>query len=68
MTGKQLLEKYLDAGGEYGRLLMTIMYNIGPEIEPLLEKAEKSGKRLALTPEPQGRQRDELTVKDIIFE
>jgi len=66
MIGSELLKKYLDKGDNYSRLLGTIMYNIGKNIEPLLEKAEKEGKRLTIK---QGAgNKDEITVNDIVID
>jgi len=66
MTGSELLTKYISKGDDYSRLLGTIMYNIGKDIQPLLEQAEKEGKRLAIKQE--STHKDEITVNDIVIE
>lgn len=48
MTGKELFEKYTKARDEYARTLLTIEVNIGDEIYPLLEQAEREGKKLEI--------------------
>lgn len=67
MTGIQIYEKYNKQGGEYAQLLGTLLHNLGDRLMPLLEKAEREGKKLGVTPEPTDRNRDELTVQDVIF-
>lgn len=55
MTGKQLFEKYTDAGGEYAQTLMTAIMAIGDEdLFDALEKAEKEDKKIALVELPDG--------------
>jgi len=67
MTGIQLFEKYTKQGGEYAQLLGTLLGNLGDHLMPLLEKAEKTGKKLGVSAEPTDRSRDELTVQDVIL-
>jgi hypothetical protein len=70
ISGREIFEMHAPSGkepSEYGRLLWTIYLSIGDALFPLLEKAEKEGKRLSLTPEPTSYLRDELAVDDIIF-
>lgn len=48
MNGKKLLKKHFDSRSEYAKTLLTIYENIGEEIYPFLEKAEKQGKKLSI--------------------
>jgi len=47
MDGRELYLKYTDMPGEYRRLLFFLFLNIGEDLYPLLEKAEKEGKKLS---------------------
>lgn len=67
MDGKELFKKYTQKPTEYARLLMTMYTNIGSDLYPILEKAEKEGKKLGTTPEPKDYLRDELSPEDIIL-
>lgn len=71
MTGRELfthltlsIEK-----DEYAQTLMTIWTHIGDEIFPLLEKADKEGKKLDVKAVIAGSEylQDELTTDDIIL-
>lgn len=67
MTGKQLFEKYTEPRDDYARLLLTLRLNLGDQLHRLLEQAEKAGKRLGVTPEPDDHMREEYTLDDVIF-
>lgn len=71
MTGKELFYKYSDSAGksgeekEYAKLIFLLGLYLEEDLYRLLEKAEKEGKRLAITPEPEDRLRDELSISDV---
>lgn len=48
MTGQQLFDYYTDQAGEYGQILFTAHQMINDDIFPMLEKAEKENKKVAL--------------------
>ena len=61
----KLIKKYQSADPKYSQLLMTILQNIGKDIEPLLKRAEKEGKKLGIKPESESH--DELVQEDVIL-
>ena len=68
MTGEQLFDSYIEAKTPYANVLWTIFMNIGDQIYPLLDKADKAGKKLAIkefTDNPDLH--DELTEADVIL-
>ncbi len=72
MTGKEIFYKHLDkrnySGSKadiYAQLLFTIFLHINSEIFPLLEQAEKTGKKLAII--EYENLHCEIMVTDIIF-
>lgn len=69
MTGKELFNKYTNEANEYAQTLMTIWAHIGDAIFPLLEKADKDGKKLDVKAVAAGSEylQDELTTDDIIL-
>jgi len=80
MTGQELYHKYIslrDCTGskddEYAQFLGTLFSNIRDDLYPLLEKAEKQSKRLALSDEFMGIYLspdiciDEINVSDIVI-
>lgn len=67
MTGKELFDKYTEPRDDYARLLLTLRLNLDDQLYRLLEQAEKAGKRLDVTQEPDDHMRDEYTLDDVIF-
>ncbi len=76
MTGEEIFHHYLmkrdHSGGpddQYAQLLQTIWSNIFNKIFPLLEKAEREGKKLDIreVPDDQMYLLDEISVSDVIF-
>lgn len=65
INGSELLERYISNGGDYAQLLKTLMFSVGKDIEPLLEKAEREGKKLDIKRESQTH--DEIVLDDIIL-
>lgn len=80
MTGQELYHKYVnlrDCTGskedKYAQFLETLFLNIREDLYPLLEKAEKQSKRLALSDELihlylySDTNFDEISVSDIVM-
>lgn|GEM_PF-1533437 len=74
MKGKQLFEKYTSRDfpieskeREYAQELQTIFNNIGEAIYPLLELAEKDGKKLAINENELPELWDFLEAKDVVL-
>lgn len=73
MNGKDLFElkTVRDYSGseadEYAQMLATIFFNIGFALFPLLEQAEKEGKKLDVVFPNDGVLYDEITVSNIVL-
>ena len=76
MTGEEIFKYYLkkrnftgEPHDQYAQLLQTIFGNIFEEIYPLLQEAERQGKRLAIREVPKDQMflMDEICVSDVIF-
>lgn len=69
MTGQQIFEQKSartytgDEADEYAQLLMSIFMHIGDDLYPLLEKAEKEGKKVEL----KYVEKDEIIISDLIL-
>lgn len=64
----KILKKYSKDPNEreYAQLLHTLMFTFIGDIETVVIDAEKQGKRISLTPEPEDRLREEYSTDDII--
>lgn len=76
MTGREIFDSYLenrnfsgDSDDQYAQLLQTIWGHILDKIYPLLEEAERSGKRLGIreVQEEEMYLLDEICVEDVVF-
>lgn len=69
MTGQQIFEQKAvrdytgSEADEYAQLLMSIFMHIGIDLYPLLEKAEKEGKKVDL----KDVEKDEIIISDLIL-
>lgn len=69
MTGQQIFEQKTvrdytgSEADEYAQLLMSIFMHIGNDLYPLLEKAEKEGKKVDL----KDVEKDEIIISDLIL-
>ena len=48
LTGQELFDIYLSRNDEYSSILLTAYVEIGDDLFPLLEKAERLGKKVTL--------------------
>lgn len=48
MTGFEIYDREIEKGGDYAQALRTMFLNIGEKLFPLLEDAEKEGKKLEI--------------------
>ena len=68
MKGKDLFSKYINLRDDYARDLMTIFLNIGESIYPLLEKAEREGKKLSINEADLPDMWDSFTIDAVTLE
>ncbi|MBD3748951.1 MAG: hypothetical protein IE931_05600 [Sphingobacteriales bacterium] len=61
MTGEEIFDKYVNEGGEYAQLLLTLHISLGDQLFPILKKAEDQGKKLEVN------QDDELLIDGIVM-
>lgn len=66
LKGREIFERYREEGGDYARTLGMILLNIGDDLFPLLEAAEKEGKRIKINI-PDDQLWDELTAEDLVM-
>lgn len=61
----KIFDEYVKKGGEYAQTLQVVMINLGDDFFPLLEKAEKQGKKIQIneTNLPDGW--DGFTIADV---
>ncbi len=48
LSGRELFDIYLSRNDEYSSVLLTAFVEIGDDLFPLLEKAERLGKKVTL--------------------
>lgn len=67
MKGKQLLDAYISKRDDYARTLLFMYTNIRESLYPILERAEKEGKKLDVKTQDGSIITDEITIDDIIL-
>lgn len=65
MNAIDIIEKYRRADPDYAQTLMTLMYNANFEAGPVIERAEKEGKRISFKDGSDAS--DEYTEDDIVI-
>jgi len=65
--GYELLRSITYRRDPYSQLLMTLYFNIGEALFPLLEDAERQCKRLAIDESNMPELWDEVTVENVIM-